>query len=157
MARPRGLTRCAALVGILALTLPLLACNSASVPAPEGYDSEFDNYLNKPHYKAFVVTETATRDAASAEQSQPAKGKVSASGSGTSGPSFGRAWGQSTVERAIAAALDNCQRAQKLFDIQLECRIHSLGDIDVSGLRDEGVQRAIEVYRGNVFATREDL
>ena len=92
----------------MAATLSLAAC--ADPPrAPIGYETDFEDYLKRSHAKAFAI----------------------AGATGDTGPSFGMAAAQTSVEDAIDLAIARCEEVQKRFNETLRCRLWSIGDIDV--------------------------
>ncbi len=118
----------------LAAAAQLAAC--ASPPqAPSGYESDFEDYLERPHARAFAIA--------------AAKGNL--------GPAFGMASAETAVLDAIDRALARCQEVQNRFDEPLPCRLWFIGDIDVHDMTPEQLQAAIAVYRENPGATNDDL
>ena len=112
----------------------LLGCESTGVRPMISYD--YQKYLLKSHYRAFVVT------------SFP---------SARHGFAAGWSSGNRTAEVAIEKALENCQKGRQEFDVDLKCRLYSVGDINVAGVSEEQLDKAIEFYKSNRNATNEDF
>lgn len=118
----------------VAATLSLAAC--ADPPrAPIGYETDFEDYLKRSHAKAFAI----------------------AGAKGDTGPSFGMAAAQTSVEDAIDLAIARCEEVQQRFNETLRCRLWSIGDIDVRAMTPEQLAAAIALYRENPGATNDDL
>ncbi len=113
----------------------LLGCESTGLP-PVMYP-DYQEYLSKEHYRAFAATP------------RPSGGYASG---------WGWSWSHGTVESAIEGALENCQKGRKeYYSESFECRLHSVGDIKVVGMSEEQLDKAIEYYGSNIFATNEDF
>ena len=121
------------IVAVLILS-SLLGCESTGVPTVMHQD--YQEYLSKSHYRAFAATPRPTRGFAWAA---------------------GWSWGYGTVEGAINGALENCQKRQEKYIKIFECRLHSVGDINVGGMSEEQLDKAIALYKSNIWATNEDL
>ena len=121
------------IVSVLVL-VGLLGCGPTGVP-PAMYD-DYQQYLSKEHYRAFAATPRP---------------------SGQSAWSRGTSWGYGTVEGAIEKALERCQKGQKKYSKVFECRLHSVGGINVADMSEEQLDKAIEFYKSNRFATNEDF
>ncbi len=117
----------AVMTGLVLLT----GCGSGST-IPSNFLPQIEEYQGQDHYRAFVSTATA----ASAERA------------------YGSSWSQGSIDKAIDDALERCRNHVEIAD---SCRIHYLGDIDVSGLNEEEVARAKAVYKDNLSATIDDL
>ncbi len=61
------------------------------------------------------------------------------------------------MEGAIEKALEGCQKGQEKYMRVFECRLHSVGDINVVGMSEEQLDKAIEFYKSNLSATNEDF
>ncbi len=107
-----------------------LGCESTGVPTEMYHD--YQEYLSKSHYRAFAATPRPTQGSAVAA---------------------GWSWGYGTVESAINGALENCQKRQEKYTKIFECRLHSVGDINVDGMSEEQLDKAIALYKSNIGAT----
>ena len=112
----------------------LLGCESTGV-YPAMYD-KYQEYLSKSHYRALAATPRPTQGFAWAG---------------------GQSWGNGTVEGATETALEGCQKQQEKYLRIYECRLHSVGDINVVGMSEEQLDKAIEFYKSNRNATNEDF
>lgn len=133
--RPQRRTACLAVVaGVVLLT----GCGSDSSSSsssgiiPSDFRPQIEEYRGQDHYRAFVST------AAAASLLR----------------AFGSSWNQGSIDRAIDDALERCRRNAEIAE---SCRVHYLGDIDVSGLNEEELGRAKVIYRRNLSATIDDL
>ncbi len=99
---------------------------------PSEFWPRFQEYQTKGHYRAFVSTATA-----------PSAGRA-----------FTMSWGHASADEAIDSAMEGCRGYEEVSDY---CRVHYLGDIDVSPLSDEEFERAKAVYTENPAATNDDL
>ena len=97
---------------------------------------KYQEYLAQPHYRAFAVTVGTSLHLASA---------------------FAWTSNATTVESAIEGALAGCLKGEKQGSRIKECGLHAIGDIVVSGMSDEQLDKAISFYRNNLNATKEDL
>ncbi len=95
----------------------------------------YEKYLNLSHYRAFSSTP------------------------GSPGGADVVGWhsGQYTVEDAIKKSLEWCERGAAQHGATQFCRLHSVGDINVSQMTKEQRDRAIRVYKSNVLATNKDV
>ena len=119
---------------MMAVALSLTAC--APPPrGPIGYETDFEDYLEQPHARAFAI----------------------AGAQGDTGPSFGMASEQVAVEEAINLALARCEEVQKRYKETLACRLWAIGNIDVREMTPAELEAAIAVYRENPNATNDDL
>ena len=119
---------------MIAAALSLAAC-AAPPKGPSGFQSDFEDYLKRPHARAFAI----------------------AGAKGDTGPSFGMASEQVAVQDAIDLALERCEEVQKRFDETLACRLWAIGDIEVHQMTPAQIEAAIAVYRENPGATNGDL
>ena len=65
-----------------------------------------------------------------------------------------------TVDKAIAGALDNCQKIAmdgKHAATSFDCKLHSIGNIFVHRMNDEELKAAIQFYQRNRNATNDDF
>jgi hypothetical protein len=111
----------------------LLGCKSTGV-SPVMSD-DYQKYLLRSHYRAFVVTPFP---------------------SARHGWVLGWASGHRTAEGAIEKALEKCQKGRQEHGVDLECRLHSVGDINVDGMSKEQLAKAIELYKSNIGVTSYD-
>ncbi len=120
------------LVMIVMLTA-LVGCETTgmSIMLTENYDK----YLTLPHYRAFSATPGGPDDSASV------------------------AWTHSSpsVDRAIEMSLERCEKEGESAFVLDRCRLHSIGDINVSKMTKEQIDRAISVYKSNTSATNKDV
>ncbi len=117
-------------LSVLSLTA-LAGCETTGME-PLLADS-YEKYLKLPHFRAFSAT------------------------TGSPGGAYAAGWrsGQYTVEDAIKKSLENCEK-YAVTTTQF-CRLHSVGDINVSQMTKEQRDRAIRVYKSNVLATNKDV
>ena len=128
----RRTTGLAVVAGVILLTGCGSDSSSSSDFIPTDFRPQIKEYRGQDHYRAFVST------AAAASRRR----------------AFGSSWNQGSIDRAIDDALERCRRNAEIAE---SCRLHYLGDIDVSGLNDEELGRAKAVYRRNLSATIDDL
>ncbi len=129
--------RSAALIaGLSGLSLILLAgCEGTGSPVPLYY--HYKEYLKQPHYRAYVTTGVGYGSASS--------------------------WTAAylSAELAVDAGLKLCRELKSgELDLQIqtaECYLHSIGNINVSGMTGEKLKKAIELYQSNPDATNDDL
>jgi hypothetical protein len=95
----------------------------------------YQDYLKTAHFRAFAATPSGPREAFSA----------------------GWSWNHRTVESAIVGALAGCKKNEKRYIQISACRLHSIGDIKVAGMRKEQLEKAIALYTVNRFATNENF
>ncbi len=112
----------------------LVGCESTNLDTR--WYRTYQDYLTKAHYRAFAVTAGTTTKRASA---------------------YGRSWDHGTMEVAIERAIEGCEKGEKKYDNIGKCRLHSIGDIKVFGMSEEQLDKAIEYYGSNIFATNEDF
>ncbi len=113
----------------------LLAACAAPPQAPSGFESDFEDYLKRPHARAFAIAEAK----------------------GDTGPSFGMAAEHNAVLDAIDRAVDRCEEVQKRFKDTRPCRVWFIGNIDVHEMTPAQLEAAIAIYRLNPSATNDDL
>jgi hypothetical protein len=97
--------------------------------------SQYQDYLTKPHYRAFATAPSHGDDAVST----------------------GYTWNHRTVEGAIEQALKGCKDGEKKQIQITPCELHSIGDINVAGMKKEQIDKAIALYTLNKFATNDEL
>ena len=114
--------------------LSLTAC-AAAPRAPSGYETDFEEYLTRPHARAFAI----------------------AGAKGDTGPAFGMAVAQVAVRDALDLALARCEAVQKRYKETLACRLWAIGDINVNDMTPAEIEAAIAAYRENPGATNDDL
>ena len=136
--RKFALPRSQAPIAVLSvLSLALLAgCEGTSGPSMFYY--EYKEYLEKPHYRAFIYT-----------------GEGGGQGSGMAGWT----WAQNTVEQAIERGLAGCKDAD-ISEISIragECHLYAIGNIIVWNMTEEQKKKAIDLYKNNPDATNADL
>ena len=73
-----------------------------------------------------------------------------------SGSSSAYTWNRNDVRTAMKAALRGCNKDRHTVQA-LDCEIHSIGDINVSGYAKEKLERAITYYDSNRHATTESF
>ena len=112
----------------------MVAC-ATPPPGPSGFEADFEDYLKRPHARAFAIADAK----------------------GDTGPSFGMAAEQNAVLDAIDLAVARCEEVQKRFKETQPCKLWFIGDIDVHEMTPEQLQAAIAVYRENPSATNDDL
>ena len=119
-------------LSVLSLTA-LAGCETTgmSITLTENYDK----YLTLPHYRAFSATPGGPGDPAS----------------------VGWAYNNRSVDRAIERSLEACEKEGASSFVLDRCRLHSIGDINVSKMTKEQIDRAIRVYKSNVLATNKDV
>ena len=110
----------------------LLAGCGVGRTIPSTFWPQFQEYQGKGHFRAFVSTATA-----------PSANRA-----------FASSWGQGSIDEAIEGALEGCRSFEEVADF---CRVHYLGDIDVSGMNEEELEHAKAVYSENPAATNDDL
>ena len=138
--RKFALPRPATLIaGLSVLSLLLLAgCEGTTgVPPPSYYHHK--EYLTKPHYRVYITT-----------------------GSGTYGAALSYSmYGFRSAEKAVEEGLKRCREYQaEELDLRTgtaDCYVHSIGNIDVSGMTEEQLKKAIDLYKNNSDATNADL
>ena len=92
----------------------------------------------------------------------PLNGLFITTDTGTYGASiWSWVWAQSNAESAVEAALRECRELQS-EDVEFQtgtadCYVHSIGNINVSGMTDEQLKKAIKLYQNNPDATNDDL
>jgi hypothetical protein len=97
----------------------------------------YDQYKTRPHFRAFVITSIWKR--------------------------YGVAtyyYRSSSIDAAIAGALDNCQKIAmdgKSAATSFDCKLHSIGNIFVYRMSDEELDTAKKLYKQNRSATNENL
>ncbi len=133
MSSDRG-TRPGASSALVAAAALLAACGPPP-QAPSGFETDFEDYLKRPHARAFAIAEAK----------------------GDTGPSFGMAAERNAVLDAMDRAVARCEEVQKRFKETLPCRVWFIGDIDVHDMTPEELKAAIAVYRVNPSATNDDL
>ena len=111
------------------------SANAQQVPT-YAYHS-YEKYKTAAHFRAFVITSIWKRFGVSTYR-----------------------YRSSSIDAAIAGALDNCQRivvegayAATSFD----CKLHSIGNIFVHGMNDEELETAKKLYKENPSATNKNL
>lgn len=112
----------------------LVGCQTTGASDPRWHHA-YQEYLAKPHYRAFAATGGAGRLAAS----------------------IGWSWRRGSVEDAIENALAGCSRGQKKYIQISKCELFAVGDIKVAGMSGEQIDTAIALYTSNRYATTEDL
>ncbi|MDJ0983313.1 MAG: hypothetical protein QNI94_16945 [Kiloniellales bacterium] len=123
------------MVSVLTAAAALLAACAAPPEAPSGLETDFEDYLKRPHARAFAIAEAK----------------------GDTGPSFGMSAEQNAVLDAMDRAVARCEEVQKRFKDTRPCRVWFIGDIDVHEMTPEQLEAAIAVYRVNPSATNDDL
>jgi hypothetical protein len=118
-----------------ALFLGVLAGCETTGATDSRWHHQYQEYLTLPHFRAFAST----------------------SGAGRLAASIGWSFKQRSVEGAIERALAGCKTGQKKYSKISECRLFALGNIEVAGLSEEQLDKAISFYRNNLNATKEDL
>ncbi len=136
--RKFALPRFRAPIAVLSvLSLALLAGCEGTTGVPAAAYYSYKEYLEKPHYRAFVTT-----------------------GGGTASV-WSWAWAQSSAERAVERALRSCREGQS-GDVDFmtgtaACSLHSIGNVRVWGMTEEQLKKAIDLYKNNSGATNADL
>ncbi len=123
-----------AVLSVLSLAL-LAGCEGTG--APSAFYFQYKEYLEKPHYRAFALTEVGAEESVMA----------------------GWTWRQNSVETAIERALKGCAGADiSVLGLRAgPCNLHAIGNIDVSGMNEKQLKKAIELYQNNPDATNADL
>lgn len=96
---------------------------------------DYQDYLSRPHYRAFAAT----------------------SGAGSLAASLGFASNRKSIEEAIERALAGCRKGQKKYFKISKCRLYAVGDTIVAGFSEERINRAITQYYSNRYATNVTL
>ena len=111
----------------------LTGCKTVSGIDP-GLAYSYDSYREKPHIRAYATTLNTD----------------------LSGSSSAYTWNRNDVRTAMKAALRGCNKDRHTVQA-LDCEIHSIGDINVSGYAKEKLERAITYYDSNRHATTESF
>ncbi len=122
----------------LAVILVLGASDSGNAREVPTYAyHSYEKYKTRPHFRAFVITSTWKQ--------------------------YGVAtyyYRSSSIDAAIAGALDNCQKIAmdgKSAATSFDCKLHSIGNIFVYRMNDEELDTAKKLYKQNPSATNENL
>ncbi len=122
----------------LAVILVLAASDSGNAREVPTYAYHYyEQYKTRPHFRAFVIT--------------------------SSWKQYGVAtyyYRSSSIDAAIAGALDNCQKIAmdgKSAATSFDCKLHSIGNIFVHGMNDEELATAIKLYEWKHNSTNKDL
>ena len=107
----------------------LVGCESIGMS--DRLTEHYDEYLTLPHYRAFSATPGGPDDSAS----------------------VGYSHSSLSVDHAIEGSLEACEREGPSSFVLDRCRLHSIGDINVSAMTKGQIDRAIRDYRSNVSAT----
>ena len=107
--------------------------NAGAVPSWAYYS--YQDYQSRPHYRAFTISRTT----------------------GKHDKALGYAYAGRTVDEAVRRATKACDDKAASYDVKYECELHSVGDIDVSGLPASEVAAAKQFYQRNRKATSDDF
>ncbi len=122
------------LIGIVLVFAPLIGC-SVDRGLSTGQHHFFQKYKTKPHYKALSFT-----------GSLPRAGSMS-----------GASWSASSVEEAIEAALQRCEKGKKenVWETPIgDCELFAIGDNVVRGMSPEELETATQNYENDVASGR---
>ena len=95
----------------------------------------YQDYKSRPHYRAFTISRTT----------------------GKHDKALGYAFAGRTVDEAVRRATKACDDKAASYDVKYECELHSVGDIDVSGLPASEIAAAKQFYQRNRGATNDDF
>ncbi len=122
-------------IAILAVVALGFVPGSGFTQVPPVAYHDYEKYKTLRHYRAFATTRMM----------------------GSVAGGWGWTGNHGTVENAINNAMKRCEKGRSGYGALHECKLHSIGNIVVYGMKPAQLEAATELYETNAYATKDDL